>query len=57
MFAALYQVYLSCLFGIPIWLLLRMLANILIGKWAGITIFLFAKNNGHNDKIMTDTPP
>ncbi|KAG2178568.1 hypothetical protein INT44_001721 [Umbelopsis vinacea] len=36
MFAALYQVYLSCLFGIPLWLLGRMLINIIIDTFIGL---------------------
>ncbi|GAB5589912.1 hypothetical protein Unana1_04812 [Umbelopsis nana] len=36
MIAALYQVYLSCLFGIPLWLLLRMLTNVFIDTFIGM---------------------
>ncbi|KAF9017966.1 hypothetical protein CPC16_010479 [Podila verticillata] len=57
--AALYQVYLSHLFGIPFYLLLRMLANVLIDFVVGLVptvgdfLDAFYKSNSYNLNILS----
>ncbi|KAI1316570.1 hypothetical protein EDD11_009835 [Mortierella claussenii] len=60
LFASLYQIYLSFLFGIPAHLMLRMLANVLIDfviglvPWVGDILDVFYKSNQYNLTILTN---
>ncbi|GJJ71742.1 hypothetical protein EMPS_04099 [Entomortierella parvispora] len=60
MAASLYQIYLCFLFGIPTYLTLRMLANVLIDfivglvPWIGDILDVFYKSNQYNLTILTN---
>ncbi|KAK3813097.1 MAG: hypothetical protein J3Q66DRAFT_347401 [Benniella sp.] len=59
LFASLYQIYLSRLFGIPMHLLMRMLLNVvldfLVGlvPWIGDVLDVFYKSNQYNLTILS----
>ncbi|KAF9924049.1 hypothetical protein FBU30_005923 [Linnemannia zychae] len=60
LFASLYQIYLCCLFNIPMHLIMRMLANVLIDfvvgliPWVGDILDVFYKSNQYNLTILSN---
>ncbi|KAG0275703.1 hypothetical protein BGZ95_008468 [Linnemannia exigua] len=60
LFASLYQIYLCYLFNIPVHLMLRMLANVLIDfvvgliPWIGDILDVFYKSNQYNLTILSN---
>ncbi|KAG0275971.1 hypothetical protein BGZ96_003528 [Linnemannia gamsii] len=60
LFASLYQVFLCYLFGIPLHLMMRMLANVLIDfvvglvPWVGDILDVFYKSNQYNLTILSN---